>query len=49
MEAWRFKMEAWRFKMEAWRLKMEFWRVWDPGVIDLHHINEEQDLDLDPH
>ncbi len=30
-----------------WRLKMEPWRVCRPVVADLHHLDEEQDLD--PH
>jgi hypothetical protein len=32
--------------MELWRLKVEPWRACRPIVEDLHHFDDEKDLDL---
>jgi hypothetical protein len=33
----------------GWRLKMGQWRCSSVVVADLHHFDEEQDPDLEPH
>jgi hypothetical protein len=50
----RLKMEPQRAvdpdaQNEVWRLKIETLRVCRPVVADSHHLDEEQDPDLDPH